>query len=490
MQFTSLLFLCFFVAVFLLYWALPHRFRWVAALAASAVFYSMLGLPAVCVLAGCIFASYWMGLWLCKAGASSTAPEENKTIKSIPAEFRLRLAFCVVLALTPLLTFKYFDSVSALLGYNTTISIFTPLGVSFFTFKIVAYLVEVWRGRLPAQRHLGKYALYVSFFPEVFSGPIQRPADLLRQIDTPQKFDEVRALRGAQLALWGFFKKLVLADNLAYYVGNGFNDPSLVTGPSVILAVVLYSVQLYCDFSGYSDIAIGCMNTLGYEVPENFRSPYFAKSLHEFWDRWHISLSTWLRDYVYYPLGGSKCSTGRTCLNLILTFFISGLWHGTGLQFVAWGLLHGAYQVIGRLTANLRHRAWQLAHISEQSAFAGVVKTVCTFVLVAAAWVLFGATSLQHAGIIFEHMPDGFGFGLTTWVSAFEMLGFNCSMLLRLGVAGALLLSVDWFSRECGFTVWLSARKKWMQVALCYVLVFFIAFFSPVGGGSFIYFKF
>ncbi|MEG2652487.1 MAG: MBOAT family O-acyltransferase [Ruthenibacterium sp.] len=472
MQFTSMVYLGFFAAVFFVYWALPHRFRWALCLAASLLFYALLGLPALCVLLCCIGISYGMGLLLAQKKG------------------RAWLVVCVAAALFPLLLFKYFDSLAALAGGRTSVSLLMPVGISFFTFKIIAYLVEVWRGTLPAQQHFGKYALYVSFFPEVSSGPIQRPDDLLLQLEVPRVFDKTQAIQGAQLALWGFFKKLMLADNLAYYVHTGFTSHMQIIGPSIILAAVLYSLQLYFDFSGYSDIAIGCMKLLGFTVPDNFKSPYFSKSIREFWARWHISLSSFLRDYVYFPLGGSRRGTVRTCVNLLLTFLISGLWHGTGLQFVAWGLLHGAYQVAGRLTQGLRHRAWTLSHLCEDGRFACAVKMLCTFSLVTVAWVFFGADSLSHALILFRRMTDSFSLSPQTWKNALVMLELNGTMLLRLGAAGLLAFVADFKAREIGFTAWLSARKKWVQAALCYAMLLFIAFFAPVGGGSFIYFKF
>lgn len=486
MQFTSLVFLAFFAAVFALFWALPTVLPRLAAhtvaalrkalcLGASLLFYALFGAGALCVLLLCIAVSWGMGLMLARfAGSKSKAA----------------LALCVALALLPLLTFKYFDGLAALAGWETKLTLLTPVGVSFFTFKIVAYLVEVWRGNLPVRKNIADYALYVSFFPEISSGPIQRPADLLEQIDAPKTFRKELAMQGVQLALWGFFKKLVLADNLAYYVEAGFTKHMQIVGPSIVLAAVFYSIQLYCDFSGYSDIAIGCMNALGYDVPANFKSPYFSRSLKDFWARWHISLSSFLRDYVYFPLGGSRCSAARSCVNLLITFFISGLWHGTGLQFVVWGLLHGVYQVAGRLTQPLRSRAWQLAHINEAGRFATAVKMACTFVFVTIAWVFFGADSLSHALLLFARMPDSFSLSPQMWKNALVMLGLNVPMLLRLGSAGLLLAVVDWRTREVGFSAWMSARKAWVQAALCYVMIFFIAFFAPVGSGGFIYFKF
>ena len=476
MQFTSLAYLGFFAAVFAVHWAVPQKARWAVCLAASAGFYALLGAPMLAVLALCIAVSYLGGLWLQRRRGRRPA-----------------LALAAAAALAPLLFFKYFNT---LLGAYVpesvrAFSLLTPVGISFFTFKAVAYLAEVYKGALPPCRHFGRYALYVSFFPEVSMGPIQRPGDLMAQIGTPRAFDAGRAVRGAQLMLWGYFEKLVVADNLAPYVSAGLDAPDLVMGLSVFLASVLYAVQLYADFAGYSHIAIGCMQLLGFDVPENFRAPYFSTSVKEFWNRWHISLSSWLRDDVYIPLGGSRCSTARCCVNLLITFLVSGLWHGTGLQFAVWGLLHGAYLAVGRLTAPARARLWRASHIPEQSAPARGLKMLVTFVLVWFGWVFFRAPTLSGALHLFARMPDSFSLAPPALKNALAMLGFNSGMLVRVGFACALLCAVDFAARRTGFSAWLAGRRKWFQAALCYVLVLAILFLAPIGASPTpIYFQF
>lgn len=473
MQFTSGWFCLFFLAVFFVHWVLPARWRWTVCLVGSVGFYACFGLPMLAMLGLCIAVSYALGRF---AGAR----QGNRAV--------LAVTLCVALA--PLLTYKYFDSLAGLLGMETTVSLLTPVGISFFTFKIVAYLVECWRGTLRAQTPFFKYALYVSFFPQITSGPIQRPDSLLAQIDAPQSFDTARAIQSAQLILWGLFQKLVLADNIGGYVYNGFSRPYAVVGGSIMISAVLYSLQLYFDFAGYSNIANGCMGLLGYESPENFKSPYMAQSIREFWARWHMTLSSFLRDYVYFPLGGSRCSTTRTCINLMLTFLISGLWHGTGLQFLVWGALHGIYQVTGRLTQPLRDRAWRLAHISQQSVFARVVKTGITFVLVTIAWVFFGAQSFSDALVLFSRMPDSFSLSLQNLKNSLTMLGMTPLVCLRLGACLLLATVVDYLARDVGFSAWLSARRRAAQTVFCYVLLFTLIFLAPASGGGFIYFQF
>lgn len=476
MQFTSFGFLGFFACVFGVCWTMPARARWAAALAASAAFAALCGLPTLGVLVLVTAVSYAGGLFLASRRGRRGA-----------------LAASVAATLTPLLFFKYFDVLFGAFAPAPlcTFSRLAPIGVSFFTFKAVAYLAEVYKGTISAQKHLGHYALYISFFPEMSMGPIQRPGSLLGQINAPRAFDTGRALGGARLMLWGFFEKLVVADNLPYHISLGMDTPDAVIGASVLLASLLYAVQLYADFAGYTHIAVGCMNLLGFESPDNFRSPYFSLSVREFWERWHISLSSWLRDYIYIPLGGSRCGTVRCCIHLMLTFFVSGLWHGTGTQFVVWGLLHGLYAVFGRLSAPVRARLWRAAHISEMGIFARAVKTLVTFALVWAGWVFFRAPGAVEALHLFARMAGDFPRSPAALKNGLAMLGFTRGLLVRVVLACILFFGVDFAARHVGTAAWLSARKPWQRWALCYAAVLFLLFAAPyASSGAPIYFQF
>lgn len=461
MQFTSLAYLGFFAAVFAVHWAVPQKARWAVCLAASAGFYALLGAPMLAVLALCIAVSYLGGLWLQRRRGRRPA-----------------LALAAAAALAPLLFFKYFNT---LLGAYVpesvrAFSLLTPVGISFFTFKAVAYLAEVYKGALPPCRHFGRYALYVSFFPEVSMGPIQRPGDLMAQIGTPRAFDAGRAVRGAQLMLWGYFEKLVVADNLAPYVSAGLDAPDLVMGLSVFLASVLYAVQLYADFAGYSHIAIGCMQLLGFDVPENFRAPYFSTSVKEFWNRWHISLSSWLRDYVYIPLGGSRCSTARCCVNLLITFLVSGLWHGAGLTYLVWGGLHGLCQAAEnhlppRRPGKLRH----------------ALRVAGTFCILAGAFVIFRASSLANAAELFKGILCNGGHAVFSNYWELGLTSLQEEILLYAGIA--ILLAVD-AAHECGVSLRtkiaaLPTPARWAVYEVCIFVFLFMGRF--LGGGSFLY---
>jgi Predicted membrane protein involved in D-alanine export len=479
MQFTSFTFALFFLIVFLIYWLLPKENRWLVCLAASVLFYGMFGVGVLALLCACIVVCYFLGLLL-----------ESKKSK-------LLLAFSVLVSLSPLLFFKYYNF--AIKAWLTILmpqiefpsSILAPMGISFYTFKAVSYLIDVYRKDIKACRHFGHFALYISFFPEVSSGPIQRAGSLLPQIENPvSEFSYKQAIGGAQLFLWGIFKKMVIADNLSYYVYIGFSDPNKVIGLSVIIAAVLFSIQLYCDFSAYSDMAIGCMNMLGLQTPDNFKSPYFATSIKDFWARWHISLSSFLKDYVYIPLGGNRKGTLRKYINILITFIVSGLWHGAGFTFLVWGALHGICQIIGDITKPVRDALWRIVHIPKESHFAHAVQTFCTFIFVTAGWVVFQARDLAFAKLIFTRMTDIFPLSIQSIKNALVMLNFVPASLFYLVFCILLMFVVDYLSKAIGYTEWLQKHKPLVQMLFSYALVFFILFYGMAGTSTFIYFQF
>ena len=266
------------------------------------------------------------------------------------------LVVTVLVCMGILFFFKYFNffsgianSIMQLLGIRQdpfVLNVVLPVGISFYTFQTMSYVIDVYRGVTKAEHHFGKYAAFVSFFPQLVAGPIERSNNLLPQINNDHVFDYEKAMHGVKLMLWGYYKKLVIADVLSEYVQKVFNDPHSFSGFALIIASVFFSLQIYCDFSGYSDIALGTAKLFGIDLMINFRSPYFSKSIKEFWSRWHISLSTWFRDYVYIPLGGNRVGKIRHYMNLMITFLVSGLWHGANWTFIVWGGIHGLIQVL------------------------------------------------------------------------------------------------------------------------------------------------
>ena len=367
MTFTSLGFLLFFPAVCLVWFCLPARVKPAWLLAASYWFYACADWRGPFLLA---FTTVWS-----YAAARALASPKTRSRRAVLAAAAAVLAGLLAL-------FKYLgfalQSAAALLGLAgvaftpPAFSLILPLGISFYTFQTIGYLADVYRGTLAPEKNFVRYALFVSFFPQVVSGPIARGGDLLPQLAQPAPFAPDRVRDGLCLMLWGYFQKLVIADQAALAVNTVFGDYAVYGGVERLLAAVLYALQIYADFAGYTAIARGAAQVLGFHLAENFRQPYLAQSVREFWGRWHITLSHWLRDYIYIPLGGSRRGALRRYLNLFATFLLSGLWHGAAWHYVAWGALHAVYQIAGDATAGLRRRCNLRAGVPGAVGAAGV----------------------------------------------------------------------------------------------------------------------
>jgi D-alanyl-lipoteichoic acid acyltransferase DltB (MBOAT superfamily) len=402
MVFTSPQFLFFFSAVVLLFYAMPRRFRTGFLLLASYCFYASFNPAYLVLLVFSTVVAWGSGLWIGNKDGSG----HKKT----------RLAAGIVVSLAPLVFFKYFNFVNdsvrllfdfASLSYTVpALTLMLPVGISFFTFRIVSYLVEVYRGTCPPEKGIAALALHIAFFPQLLAGPIERPGNLLPQLKSFHGFDYDQAVRGLRLMLWGFFKKLVIADRCAILVNQVYDNPASYAGYPLVLATYLFAFQIYCDFSGYTDMARGAARLLGFESMGNFKRPYFARSIAEFWKRWHISLSTWFRDYVYIPLGGSRVAVPRHYLNLLVVFIVSGLWHGAGWTFIAWGALHGVCMVFSLLFAPLGKGIANYVRISGTPALKNAIGMLITFHLVAAGWVFFRAHSIGDAWYVLTRAFD------------------------------------------------------------------------------------
>jgi D-alanyl-lipoteichoic acid acyltransferase DltB (MBOAT superfamily) len=354
---------------------------------------------------------------------------------SQPGRRRLALVVGVLASLAPLFLFKYFDFFAGSLD-NVLQSAFTdgsvsftsrldlplPAGLSFYTFSNISYLVDVYRAKLQPERHLGRFALYVSFFPKLLAGPIERATTFLPQLLAPVRFSPENFTMGLQLMLWGLFKKIVIADRLAAFVNSAYLNPSFASPVALVIGSYFFAFQIYCDFSGYSDIAIGAARVLGFNLMDNFRRPYLATSVPEFWGkkRWHISLSNWFRDYMYIPMGGSKVSKSRMYFNQMAVFVVSGLWHGANWTFVIWGALNGLYQVATLLTAGIRARLGQFIRLP--AALGSLLGAFVTFHLVLIAWVFFRAKTVTDAvdilGLMAGAIPK-----LPTLISSYPFTG-------------------------------------------------------------------
>ncbi len=474
MTFNSLWYFLFFPVVTGLYFFTPHRFRWAILLAASALFY-MAFVPAYIVILGAtIVIDYTAALFMERTqGRVRTA----LLIVSVVATCLILFFFKYYLFFTSSLT-----TASNWTGHPLSfpiLQILLPIGLSFHTFQSLSYIIEVYRGNQPAERHFGIYALYVLFFPQLVAGPIERPQHVLPQFKEVHHPDPVRFTRGMKRIVWGLFKKVVIADRLAWAVNSVYGAPTEYQGIPLIVATVCFAFQIYYDFSGYSDMALGSADVLGFTLMENFRQPYLSSSFSEFWKRWHISLSSWLRDYIYIPLGGSRGVSKLTSYrNLIITFFLSGLWHGAGWTYIVWGLINGGY-VVGE---DILSRYIQLTSLSERGRL--WVRRGIVFFFIGCGWIFFRAHTLSQAWHILTHAPLLIG---SSWNFGRGFLG--------LGMSHAIIALLAIVCVEVGETRYLSSsflqtRSRWIKWA-CYALFVLATLNLGVSNTqSFIYFQF
>lgn len=464
MVFNSLHFLIFFIFTTTAFYTLAGRWRWVLLLTASAYFYASF-IPAYLLVLGAIIVfDYLAGI----------------CIEKLSGTWRtVMLAASMVVNIAFLGFFKYYDflndNITLLLGAagidyqpgaigGSYLDLALPIGLSFHTFQSMSYTIEVYRGNQKAERHFGIYALYVLFYPQLVAGPIERPQNVLGQFRQHTTFDWENLRNGLWLIVWGMFKKVVIADRLALVTDPVFATPETQNAANLAIAAVFYSVQIYCDFSGYSDIALGAARTMGFKLMVNFRSPYFSKSVAEFWQRWHISLSTWFRDYAYIPLGGNRRGRFRTCANLMVVFLLSGLWHGADWKFVIWGAFHGLLLIAVQI---------RLPWISSVP---GVLRVTGTFMVVTLAWIFFRAHSVDDAILIIRMIatPANWDFPQLSLSNTESMF---CLFLIM------LLFLKEYLSPEFAPAGWRLWPVLGMATLICYLCGVF-------GSNQFIYFQF
>ncbi len=462
MLFNSLQFLFFFVFITITYFRLPHRQRWILLLLGSCYFYMVFKPIYILILIFTIVIDYFAGIFI-----------ENAQGK----RRKMFLLASLVANIGVLAVFKYYNflnlNLTHLLGefhrHNPVpfLSILLPIGLSFHTFQAMSYTIEVYRGNQKAERHFGIYSLYVMFYPQLVAGPIERPQNVLHQLHEPHPFDHQRLQSGLMKIAEGFFKKVVIADRLSWVVNHSFNHIQQENGLSLLVATVFFTFQIYCDFSGYSDIAIGTARILGIDLMKNFNHPYLSRSIGEFWSRWHISLSTWFRDYLYIPLGGNRVAVPRFYFNIFIVFMISGLWHGANWTFVIWGALHGSFLVV----ENIRKKWWPSLRLP------GALQWLLTFLLVCITWVFFRAASVQDAFLVLRKIFTlSFGAPLHTPFNLAEMI--FCILLI------ALLL----LKEKRGWTFHPSGNLAFYSSLAGIALV--IYFFGVFNYTQFIYFQF
>lgn len=483
MLFNSLEFLFFFIFVTFFYFVLPYKYRWILLLLSSCYFYMAFVPIYILILGFTIVIDYYAGILI--EGA-----EGQKR--------KMYLLLSLIANIGVLAIFKYYNFLNDSLGivlkhlhHNNPIpylSILLPIGLSFHTFQAMSYTIEVYRGNQKAERHFGIYSLYVMFYPQLVAGPIERPQNLLYQFHAKHDFNYQKVTTGLKLMTWGLFKKVVIADRLAIVVNNVYSSPENYNSLSLIIATIFFSFQIYCDFSGYSDMAIGSARIMGFDLMKNFDSPYQSSSISEFWKRWHISLSTWFKDYLYISLGGNRVSIPRWYLNLFIVFWVSGLWHGANWTFIIWGALHGFYMVFGLATAKWRNRIANTLGLDKIP----FLNVLTTFFLVSFAWIFFRADSFSAAVYIIHKIVTGLPDVYQQFINKqpiIEQLGFNKMNTFIALCSIVLLETVQYLIRERQLIQRLG-NLLYLRWFIYYAIISIIIFFGRSENHQFIYFQF
>ncbi|TGL76434.1 MBOAT family O-acyltransferase [Leptospira yasudae] len=470
MLFNSIHFLVFYPIVAVLYFLLPFRFRWILLLVASCYFY-MAFIPAyILILAFTIVLDYYLAIWI----ENATGPKRRTyLILSLSSNIGI------------LIFFKYFNFALENTGYLyrfligadlpvSPLQIILPIGLSFHTFQSMGYIVEVYQGKIKAERHLGYYWVYVMFFPQLVAGPIERAHHLMTQFHQEHKLLFQNVEDGLKYIVYGFLMKLMVADRLSVFVDAMYNDPAGKSGADLLVATYFFAFQIYCDFAGYSNIAIGTAKILGIDLMRNFDRPYFSSSVSEFWGRWHISLSSWFRDYVYIPLGGNRVSTFRHIRNLLIVFALSGIWHGANWTFVIWGVLNGIY-----LASEVLWKRY-VTEKTPKGFWFRWIGVIVTFHLVLLSWVYFRANSVSTAHLILQRIFD-----FTN--------GEGLDLIVEFQKKAGVFAIVVFLLLEALFPFWETTKEGWKKYGDWAVAGIFITLIFTGGvfyGSSFIYFQF
>ncbi len=492
MLFNSINFLVFFPVVVFIFFMIPKKCRYLWLLAASYYFYMCWNAKYVILIFSSTLVT-WIAGWLV-----SVCKTHRKWMLGGSLLFNLGLLFF----------FKYFDffweawgKVFSMVGGrlpDKPFDVLLPVGISFYTFQALGYMLDVYRGKIEPEKNFFRYALFVSFFPQLVAGPIERSDRLLRQIHFIERIDVWNydnIAHGLMQMVWGLFQKMVIADRVAVIVNTVFGNYYIYRTVPLVIGAVGFALQVYCDFASYSSIAIGAAKVMGFDLMENFDTPYFARSISEFWRRWHISLSSWFRDYVYIPLGGNRCSRLRKYLNLFLTFVVSGFWHGAGWTFLAWGMLHGTYQIVGDLTKGCRQKVNAFLHTKTESFSYKAAQTVITFALVDVAWIFFRAGGIRVSLDYCVRMA-------TKWdpwslfneeVYSLGLNRFECNILAA-GTAVLLLVDLVRYKKRQTFSEFLAEQCIWFRWGVLLAMLAAILVFGMYGiqfdSKQFIYFQF
>lgn len=488
MIFNSFSYILFLPLVCIIYYALPHRFRWALLLGASYFFYCCWNVKYALLMFFSTAITYAAGLLI---------DRENRICGGVVGK-RIWIVISSVLNLSVLFLFKYYsfmaETINVLMdkmGFAAScpsLSLILPVGISFYTLQSLGYTVDVYRGNISCQRHFGKYALFVSFFPQLVAGPIERSANIFPQFEEKHRFSPENARDGLFLIGLGMFEKIVIADRLAVFVDEVYNNLENYGGAAYMVATIFFTFQIYCDFGGYSNIAIGSARILGFRLMKNFDHPYLSGSIAEFWRRWHISLSTWFKDYLYIPLGGNRVSPMRWSLNIMTVFLVSGLWHGADWTFVLWGGLHGLFQVGGKYTRNFRASLVKCARIPFMEIVFKVFSIIVTFMLVAFAGAFFRVNSFDDVRIMIERIKEvGWARGdISDLIAIMDKRDFLLSICLVIGV-----YIFDAISEKIDIWEWLKRRIlpiRWTVYMLGILTIILFGYYGQTA--TFIYFQF
>lgn len=487
MLFNSFAFAIFFPIVTILFYLLPHSYRWAMLLLASCIFYMWLVPKYILILLLTIVVDYVAGI---------------KIEEAMGEKKKLWLYFSFITTCLILFFFKYFNffainsaKVLTLFGWNYSpalLNVLLPVGLSFHTFQSLSYVIEVYRGEQKAERHFGIYSLYVMFYPQLVAGPIERPQNLLWQFHKKHDFEYDNVVKGLRQIIWGLFKKVVIADRLSILVNNVYSNPRDQSGLALTIATIFFAFQIYCDFSGYSEMAIGTARVMGFKLMTNFNTPYFSKTISEFWKRWHISLSTWFKDYIYIPLGGNRRGESRIYTNLLITFLLSGLWHGANWTYIFWGGINGVYLVFAMIKnkfikQDLVHHKW--------------FNIIITFTLICFSWIFFRANHIEDAFIIIRRLGSGYSKLLFNFQQYGVSLVFKDTFLgLKMGMSFynfifsclliALLVALERINQLRSFQKICDGKPTWIRWCAYYAVIIIIILGGVFGENSFIYFQF
>ncbi|MBS5794015.1 MAG: MBOAT family protein [Clostridiales bacterium] len=487
MLFNSLTFLIFLVCILSLYYILPYKYKWYLLLIGSCIFYMAWRIEFIFLILFSSFFNYYIGLLIEKY--------ENKS-KTI-------LTTGLIINFLILFIFKYsiFINHSFMSIYNyfnipypiKDFDIILPMGISFYTFQATSYTIDIYRKRYKAEKNILKVSLYIMFFPQLVAGPIERADNLLNQLFLNHKFNIYNISMGIKIMLIGYFKKIVIADRIAILVNTVYNSPYDYNGISFIIATIFFAIQLYCDFSGYSDIAIGCAKLFNINLMENFKSPYFSKSIKEFWTRWHISLSTWFKDYLYIPLGGNRKGIIRTYFNLMITFLVSGIWHGANWTFILWGGLNGFYQIVG----DLKNRFLKSINFNIKNKyinrFFNIFRTLITFSLICFSLIFFRANTVKDAFYIINNLFSDIQNvnNIQYLYNISTQLGLNIFEILMATACIMILFIIETFEYKQRIYITLNKLPFIIRFIFYYIITIIILSMGVFSNaGQFIYFQF